>query len=148
MRDWTNAGSGNPAPRRIYRGQMETTDYNGSTHLITKIEELLGSKKLSPTAAIRLLLESQLHNIKARHDMEQQIEQLKLDTQKEIAVIKKTNAEEIALLRRTSVGLYVYNNPGKALVFFLLAYSFAISDLRQPFMDWVVANLKAFTAIF
>ncbi len=96
------------------------TDYNGSAHLVKKLEELLGTKKISTPAAVRLLLEKELHDIKARYDMQQDIE----------------------LLKRTSIGLRIYTNPKLALFILFVLYTFGISDIREPIMDWVFNNLK------
>jgi hypothetical protein len=117
-------------------------DYNGSTHLITKMEELLSTKKLSTSAAVRLLLESQLHNIKARHDMAAQIETLKLETQKEIEKLKIQTQAEIELLRSTSLGLKAYTHPKQAIVIVFLVISFLVSDIRQPVIEWITDNIK------
>lgn len=128
------------------RGYMQT-DYNGSTHLITKIEELLGAKKLSTSAAVRMLLESQLHNIKARHDMAAQIEDLRLKTQKDIEEMKVKTQVDIELLKRTSFGLKIYTNPRTAIIIFFILYSFAISDIREPVVGWLLQNIKIFLSI-
>lgn len=113
------------------------SDYNGATHLINKIEELLGAKKLSTAAAVRMLLESQLHNIKARHDMAAQIEQLRLDTYK-----------EIELLRRTSIGMKIYEKPKQAIIIIFLVLSFLVSDIREPVFAWVSDNIKHILSVF
>ena len=95
-------------------------DYNGSSHLVKKIEELLATKKLSTAAAVRMLLEKELYDIKTRYDMQQDIE----------------------LLKRTSIGLRIYTNPKLALFFLFVLYTFGISDIREPVIGWIVNNLK------
>lgn len=117
-------------------------DYNGSSHLIHKMEELLSTKKLSTTAAVRLLLESQLHNIKARHDMAAQIEALRLETHKEIEALKAKTQVDIQLLQSTSIGLKAYTHPKQAFALIILIFSFLVSDVRQPVINWITENIK------
>lgn len=123
-------------------------DYNGSTHLINKIEELLAAQKLSTAAAVRMLLESQLHNIRARHDMSAQIEKLRMDTQKEIEVMKSRTQIEIELLKRTSIGWRMYEKPKQAFIIIFIIVSFFVSDIRQPVLAWVMDNIKTLLAAF
>jgi hypothetical protein len=118
------------------------SDYNGATHLINKMEELLSTKKLSTTAAVRLLLESQLHNIKARHDMAAQIESLRLETHREIELLKAKTQLEIQMLQSTSIGLKAYTYPKQALAVVILLISFLVSDIRQPVINWIAENIK------
>lgn len=40
-------------------------------------------------------------------------------------------------LEKRSVGLWIYNHPKLAATLVLILYSFAISDIRQPIMDWL-----------
>lgn len=123
-------------------------DYNGSSQLITKIEELLGTKKLSTPAAVRLLLESQLHNIKARHDMAAQIEELRLDTQRQIEELRAKTQIEIELINKTSIGRKMYDKPKQAFISIFLITSFLVSDIRQPVFQWIMDNIKTFFSLF
>lgn len=47
---------------------MTDDKYNGSTALVKKMETLLQEKKLSTSAAVRLMLEKDLADIKADHE--------------------------------------------------------------------------------
>ena len=40
MRDWTNAGSGNPAPRRIYRGHMASETLTAIQSIKLEVQEI------------------------------------------------------------------------------------------------------------
>lgn len=102
---------------------MTNTPYNGSAVLIDKIEGLLTEKKLSTPAAMRLMLELELNNIKRNHERDMEIEKLKQEMQ-------------------YSWGLWAAKHPKTATALFLLIYSFALSDIRKPFLDWLVANIK------
>lgn len=102
--------------------------YNGSTLLVKKIESLLGEKRLSTPAAMRLILELQLQVIKENHKREDEIKLIK---------------EEL----KYSWGIWAVRNPRKAIVIFILAYSFAMSDIRQPIMAWVLENIKALLSL-
>ena len=96
------------------RGFM-TDEYNGQTALVKKIEELLGSKRISTTAALRLMLEKQLYDIKANHERDLRIAQLE----------------------GASLGLWVKNNQRRAVAIVIIMYSFSISTIREPFLTWV-----------
>ena len=98
--------------------------YNGSTALVEKIEHLLGEKRLSTSAAIRLMLEKMLHDIKENHYRDMEIQEIK---------------ERQELLEKRSLGFWAYNNPRKAFTAFLILYSFAVSDIREPVVNWLMS---------
>ena len=102
------------------------TDYNGSSALINKMEKLLADKKLSTAAAVRLMLEKQLHDIKEGHE------------------IKK----ELIYLRKVSLGAKIDEKPKKYITLFLLIYSFSISDIREPVKNWLIDNIKMIISLF
>ena len=101
---------------------MTDQPYNGSSALITEIEHLLGEKKLSTAAAMRLLLEKELSDIKANHERKLQLESL------------QARQDE---LEKRSLGFWAYKNPKIALTIFIALYSFSISDIRQPLIEWL-----------
>lgn len=96
--------------------------YNGSSALVKKMETLLSEKKLSTPSAVRLMLEKDLADIKADHERDKLLQELR---------------SRQDLLEARSVGMWAYNNPRKATALFFVLYSFSISDIRQPVMDWI-----------
>lgn len=115
---------------------MEATDqpYNGSTALVMKMEELLGQKKLSTSAAMRLLLEKELSDIKRNHERDERIK----ESEKQIIDLKN----EIDVLKKTSIGRWILTNPKKAGGVILFLYSFSISGLPSLFFQWLFSSLK------
>lgn len=101
---------------------MTDKPYNGSTALIKKIETLLGDKKLSTPVAVRLMLEKDLADIKSNHERDILLQEL------------KARQDEF---EKRSIGFWAHKNPKLALFIFIALYSFSISDIRQPFMEWL-----------
>jgi len=102
--------------------------YNGSSVLVKKIESLLGEKRMSTPVAVRLILELQIEAIKQNYKREEEIRLVK---------------EEM----KYSWGIWAAHNPRKAFVIVVLIYSFAISDIRQPVMAWVIENIKTLLSL-
>jgi hypothetical protein len=101
--------------------------YNGSSALVTKIEALLGEKKISTMAAVRLILEKQLNDIKENHLRDERLE----------LIIKRQDEIE-----RRSLGMWIYKHPKRAFAIVFVFYSFAISDIRQPVFAWLGGIVK------
>jgi hypothetical protein len=99
----------------------EELPYNGSTALVNKIEHLLAEKKLSTAAAMRLLLEKELADIKINHARDLQIKELKAEN------------EEI---KRHSTGWWIHNNKKMAFTIALILLSLVASDVKIPIMQW------------
>ena len=91
---------------------MADERYNGSTQLLDKIDQLLQSKTITTSSAIRLMLEAQQHSIKENYLLKKEIDTLKAHWTNKVT-------------------------PRAAFIIFFLLYSFAISDIRQPVMAWL-----------
>lgn len=100
----------------------EELPYNGSTALVNKIEHLLAEKKLSTAAAMRLLLEKELADIKINHARDEQVKALRAEN------------EEI---KRHSIGIWIYQNPKMAFTIALILFSFVASDVKIPIIQWL-----------
>lgn len=62
------------------------------------------------------------------------------------AQIKKIEARQDDFERR-SVSVWIWKHPKAALVIMLSLYSFAISDIRQPVMDWFGEAIQAIVKV-
>jgi len=97
-------------PFDVHRGAMIDA-YNGSTEILTKIDDLLSKKTITPSSAMRILLEAQKHAIKENHVLK-----------KRVAVLEDHWTNRVT--------------PRLAAIIFFVIYSFAISDIRKPFLAW------------
>lgn len=100
----------------------EELPYNGSTALVNKIEHLLAEKKLSTAAAMRLLLEKELADIKINHARDLEV---------------KTLRAEYEEIKRHSLGMWMYNNPKMSFTLAFILFSFIASDVKIPIMQFV-----------
>lgn len=96
--------------------------YNGSTALVNKIEHLLAEKKLSTAAAMRLLLEKELADIKINHARDLEV---------------KTLRAEYEEIKKHSIGMWMYNNPKMAITLAFIIFSFISSDVKIPIRQFV-----------
>ncbi len=101
----------------------EQGEYNGSTKILKKIDDLLNAKTIPTAVAVRIMLEAQQHAIMENHNVKKRV----------------TELENHWLQKITP--------RGAAIAFFVL-YSFAISDIREPFMEWVVQVATALVKVF
>lgn len=107
---------------------MTDLPYNGQTALVRKMEDLLGQKKLSTAAAMRLLLEKELEDIKRNHERDERINKIEQDLQ-------------------YSIGLWTNRNPKKAVSLFLFFWLFSVSEIREPVILWITSNIKLLMGI-
>lgn len=90
----------------------EQSEYNGSTEILNKIDHLLQSKKITTSAALSTLLEAHKHQIKETHEVKKRVAELEAHWTNKVT-------------------------PKGALITFFILYSFSISDIREPVMQFV-----------
>jgi hypothetical protein len=102
-------------------------NYNGSTEILKKIDDLLSRKTITPSSAMRILLEAQQHAIKENHDLKKRVRDLEA--------------------HRDNHWTHKIT-PRLAAVTFFIAYSFAISDIRKPVMAWAAGLISSVIKLF
>ena len=88
-----------------------TEAYNGSSDILGKIDTLLEKKTITTSAALRIMLEAQQFSIKETHELKGRVKILEDHWTNKVT-------------------------PRLAAIIFFVIYSFAISDIRKPFLAW------------
>ena len=112
--------------------------YNGSAEIIQEMTDLLKQKQISASAALKMMLKLEMHDLKIRQEMSDRI----ADNKAEIEKVRLDYEREVALLKRVGVGYSIYNNPRRATLILLALYSLGASGLIADIFNWVWQNFK------